>query len=84
MVLRKTNDTFNCYTYDGELIKGISTQILGEQINERAHIYDVINLDDSEFKLDKFNSIKNKMCRMSIQRNDLYSISSVTLNLNST
>ena len=84
MIQSKTNDNFDAYNFDGELIKGLSTEILGEQINQRAHIYDVINLDDSELKLNKFNSFQNKMCKMSIQRNDLYSISSVTLNLKST
>ena len=84
MIQSKTNDNFDAYNFDGELIKGLSIEILGEQINQRAHIYDVINLDDSELKLDKFNSFQNKMCKMSIQRNDHYSISSVTLNLTST
>ena len=66
MVHSKTNDNFDAYLFDGELIKGLSTEILGTQINKRAHIYDVINLDDSELKLDKFNSLQNKMCKMSI------------------
>jgi len=48
MVYNKTNDAFDAISSDGILIKGLSIQILGEQINESAHIYDVINLDDSE------------------------------------
>jgi len=33
MIQSKTNDNFDAYNFDGELIKGLSTEILGEQIN---------------------------------------------------
>ena len=33
MVYKKTNDAFDAYSSDGILMKSLSTQILGEQIN---------------------------------------------------
>ena len=73
-------NTFSGYLADGILKENLSKEILSRQINKTAHIYDIINLDQNRLKLHWSNSIKTKMSIMTIQKNELFSISSVTLN----
>lgn len=52
------------------------------KVNDNAYIYDVINLNDLNLP-DLSNSIQTKICMMEIQKNNLFTISSVSLNQDS-
>jgi hypothetical protein len=78
-VTEKSHDTFSGYSSDGKLRK-LSNKIIGNQINKKAHIYDIISLDNSNLQLHWQNSIQTKMSLMTISKNNLFSLSTVTLN----
>jgi hypothetical protein len=79
-VTKKEGDTFSGYLSEGIFRKDLSSEILSKQINKAANIYDIINLNNNKSELHWCNSIQTKMCLMTIQKNELFSISSVTLN----
>ena len=52
-----------------------------KQINQTAFIYDIISLKNNDEKLHMGNSIRTKISFMTIQKNEIFSMSSVTMNL---
>jgi hypothetical protein len=44
-VIKKDLDKFSGYSADGILRNDLSLKILSKQVNETAHIYDIININ---------------------------------------
>ncbi len=79
-VTKKLNGSFEGYSSDGIFRIDLKNEILAKQINKTAHFYDIINLNNSNLQLHWQNSIQTKMCLMTIQKNNKFLISTVTLN----